>query len=248
MKYKFLLIFLFFQFELISAQTFDTTYGVAKVVLVETDPWLIVIGSDVPTFTLYENGQIIYKKVVDHKTKYYEVQLTEGKAQDFVKSLCITDSILKQPDYIEATSLTDQPTNILIMNIDTESRKIVYGRLREPGSEAREKVSPYFLSVFDKIIEYESSEAEEWLPDKIEIMFTSYDYSPEEPLKWPVNWPDLNTASTVKRNDNLFSVYLDKKYFREFLALAKSLKEKQAIELNSKRVSVSYRFPFPNMN
>ena len=47
-------------------QEYNEKYGQPIVVLIETDPWLMVIGSDVPTFSLYENGQIIYKKIMNN--------------------------------------------------------------------------------------------------------------------------------------------------------------------------------------
>ena len=38
-------------------QELNEKYGQPVVVLVETNPWLMVIGSDVPTFAHYENSQ-----------------------------------------------------------------------------------------------------------------------------------------------------------------------------------------------
>ena len=60
-KYIFGLLLLFIA-NYSFGQEWNGEYGQPIVVLVETDPWLMVIGSDVPTFALYENGQIITKK------------------------------------------------------------------------------------------------------------------------------------------------------------------------------------------
>ena len=111
-----LTLFLALSFTTLLGQTFNEKYGQPIVTLIETDPWLMVIGSDVPTFALYENGQIIYKKVVDKKWKYFEVTNNRETTQKIIKSLGITDSLMKQQDYIEASSWTDQPTNILLLN------------------------------------------------------------------------------------------------------------------------------------
>jgi len=59
---KILTILLTLNLTVTFGQTFNEKYGKPIVVLIETDPWLMVIGSDVPTFALYESGQIIYKK------------------------------------------------------------------------------------------------------------------------------------------------------------------------------------------
>lgn len=228
-------------------QTFNEKYGQPIVVLIETDPWLMVIGSDVPTFTLYENGQIIYKKVVDRQWKYFEVTNDRETTQKIIKSFGITDSLMKQQDYIEASSWTDQPTNIMLLNFDTVRQISVYGRLRDSKNEARQKTPKDFLTVYDNIIKFEVDSAKEWLPDSVEVMATKYSYSPEKPLKWNKEWSDIKSNTTVKRSDDLYSIYLDKKHFDEFVKLLRSLKEKQAVEINGEKYSLTYRLPFPNL-
>jgi hypothetical protein len=228
-------------------QTFNEKYGQPIVVLIETDPWLMVIGSDVPTFALYENGQVIYKKVIDKRWKYFEVRNDKEATQKIIKSFGITDKLMKQIDYIEASAWTDQPTNIMLLNFDTVRQISVYGRLRDAKNEARKKTPNDFLIVYDNIIKFESDTAKEWLPDTFEVMATKYSYSPEQPLKWNKDWDDINSKTTVKRNDDLYSIYLDKKYFEDFINLLRSVKEKQAVEINGEKYSLSYRLPFPNL-
>lgn len=228
-------------------QTFNEKYGQPIVVLIETDPWLMVIGSDVPTFALYENGQIIYKKVVHKQWKYFEVRNDRETTQKIIKSLGITDSLMKQQDYIEASSWTDQPTNIMILNFDTVRQITVYGQLRDSKNEARQKTPKDFVTVYDNIIKFEVDSAKEWLPDTFEVMATKYSYSPEKPLPWNKEWSDINSSSTVKRGDDLYSIYLDKKYFDDFIKLLRRMKEKQAVEINGEKYSLSYRLPFPNL-
>jgi len=228
-------------------QEWNEKYGQPIVVLIETNPWLMVIGSDVPTFALYENGQIIYKKVVKKRWKYFEVTNDRETTQKIIKSLGITDNLMKQPDYIEASNWTDQPTNILILNFDTLRQISVYGSLGEKKSEARKKTPEDFIIVYDNIKQFESKNAKDWLPDNIEIMLTDYSHSPEKPKEWPENWPNLESKSTIKRNESLYSLYLPKEHFEEFKKLISNLKDKQAIKINGKKFSVSYRFPFPNL-
>lgn len=229
-------------------QEWNEEYGQPIVVLVETNPWLMVIGSDVPTFALYENGQIIYKKVVNKKWKYFEVSNDRETTQKIIKSFGITDSLMNQPDYIEASNWTDQPTNILLLNFDTLRQISVYGSLAEKKGEARKNTPKDFVTVYDNIKKFESKKAQDWLPDNIEIMLTDYSHSPKEPKKWPENWSNLESESTVKRSESLYSLYLPKESFEDFIKLISGLKEKQAVEINGKKFSVSYRLPFPNLN
>lgn len=245
---KGLLTILFSFFLTVSnGQAFNETYGEPIVVLIETNPWLMVIGSDVPTFALYENGQIIYKKVVDKSWRYFEIKNDKETTQKIIKSFGITDSLMKQPDNIEASSSTDQQSNIMLLNFDTIRQISVYGYLSNGKSEARQNTPKDFLTVYDNIKKFEDNNATEWLPDTFEIMATKYGYSPLKPLKWNKEWSDINSKTTVKRGDDLYSIYLDKKYFKEFIELLKSMKEKQAVEINGEKYSLTYRLPFPNL-
>lgn len=140
----------------------------------------MVIGSEVPTFALYENGQIIYKKAVKKEWKYFEVSNDRETTQEIIKSFGITDSLMNQPDNIEASSWTDQPTNILLLNFDTLRQISVYGSLAKKKSEARKKTPQDFIKVYDNIKKFESKGAKDWLPDNIEIMLTDYSHSPNQ--------------------------------------------------------------------
>jgi len=228
-------------------QEWNEKYGQPIVVLIETDPWLMIIGSDVPTFALYENGQIIFTRVIKKKWKYFQVSNDRETTQKIIKSFGITDSLMNQPDYIEVSSWTDQPTNIMLLNFDTLREISVYGNLDEKRSESRKQTPKDFLTVYDNIKKFKDKNAKEWLPENIEIMLTDYSHSPEKPKEWPENWPNLESESTVKRSESLYSLFLQKEHFDDFIKLISDLKEKQAVEINGKKFSVAYRLPYPNL-
>ena len=71
--------------------------------------------------------------------------------------------------------------------------------------------------------------------------------SDSPPKQWPENWPNLESESTVQRSESLYSLYLPKVNFEDFINLISNLNEKQAVEINGKKFSISYRFPFPNL-
>lgn len=226
-------------------QEYDEEYGQPIIVLYQTDPWLMVIGSDVPVFALYENGQIIYRKVVDKKYKYFEVKNDREKTQKIIKTFGITDELVTGKEEYQSSNATDQPTNILLLNFNDFKNISVYGDLNQ--KEDREKTPKEFLTVYDNLLKFEDKTAKEWHPKKMEILTTDYSHSPEKPLQWNKEWSDLNSKDTVNRNEELYSIYLDKKYFPDFILLMKSLNEKQAVEINGKKFSLSYRLPFPNL-
>jgi hypothetical protein len=212
--------------------------------LTEENPWLMVMGSDVPTFALYETGQIIYKTIEKDHLKIYEVELPKEELQKVIQSLLISDNIYKLPNDIEATNWTDQPTNKLALDLNNQKSINVYGSLDE-NSDARKKTPNEFLIVYDKIKKYRSESAKEWLPDKIEVMFWDYNYAPNK-KPWPNKFSDLKSISTIKRG-GMYSVYIDRSDFAEFKKYYVSLGEKEAVEINGEKMAISYRFPFPNI-
>jgi len=247
MRKLFALTFFVLHFTLSFGQHYNKAYGNPIVVLTITNPWLMVIGSDTPYFTIYQNGQIIYKKIIKGRSKFYEVKLTKKQVQSVIKSLNITADIFKLPKEIKTVYATDQPTNELILNFDSVKVVNVYGYLQNEKGEERLKTPKSFLTIYDNILKYKNDSAKAWLPDSVEVMLTSYSYAPEKSLKWPSNWPDLTSKSTIKRGDDLYSIYLDKRYLNDLVKLISSMKEKQAIQITGQKFSISYRFPFPNI-
>jgi len=234
---------IFFLFAAILYSQEQNKYGIPKIVLTEYNPWAMVIGSDSPTFVLYDSGIIIYKDF--DINDIVSVKINSEEMVDFIKSLNLSDSLFLLPNYFSASDWTDQPSNELVLNFDSLKTIYIYGSLRNE-SESREKTPTVLLDIFDKLINYNNNSADVWRPEKIEVMAWDYSYSPEEPVKWPDAWPDLNDKNTVD-NDGLYSIYLDSKYFDDFLNLINNLGEKQAVEIDGKKFAVSYRFPFPNL-
>lgn len=212
--------------------------------MTERNPWSMVIGSDVPTFYLYETGQIIYKNLENEDLKIHEIQLTEQELRKVIQSLSISSDIYNLPNDITVANQTDQPTAELVLDIKTRKTISVYGDL-DSDSEVRKRIPSVFLGVYDNIKKYKNDLAKDWFPDKIEIMFWDYDYAPNKKL-WPKKFPDLRSTSTIKRGD-MYSLYIDKTDFDEFKEYYSSLGEKEAVEINGKKMAISYRFPFPNI-
>lgn len=241
----FLLILTVFSVVAYGQQQYDSTYGKPLIVLVETDPWAMVIGSDVPSFALYENGQIIYQQIENKRVKIYEVTLSKAELQNVIKSFEITDRVFKLPNYIEAASKTDQPTNVLTLNFDSTKIIAVYGRVGT-NPEVRKSAPKQFLAVYDNIKKYKNDSAKAWFPDRFEVMFWDYNYAPNK-RPWVEDFPDLKSPTTVKWDNDMYSVYIDKKNYDEFEKYYSSMGEKQAVEINGKKMAIDYRLPFPNL-
>lgn len=223
-------------------------YGQPLLVLTEINPKLMIPGSDVPSFALYESGHIIYKQQEKGATRYYQTQLAQEQLQELIGSFAITNDLLELPEEQGIDSpVSQQPINELYINFDTTVVKQVGGDLRR-DEKARRQAPAAFLQTFDKIIAYTDQQATEWLPEKIEVLFTDYLQSADKPLKWPASWPDLKSPETIWRSEKLYSVYLDKKHYPEFIKLLQRLDDQQVVEVNGKKFTLSYRLPFPNIS
>lgn len=240
-----LLIILTLLCGITNGQQFNNSYGKPIIVLKETDPWLMSIGSDIASFALYEKGQIIYKSVENKKLKIYEVTLNQNELKKVIQSFSIPKSLYSLKENIIASDWTDQPSNELYLNINKKKTISVYGSLRKKAAE-RKRTPIEFLAVYDNIKKYRNNAAKEWLPNKIEIIFWDYDYAPNK-RKWIKGFPDLNSKTTIKYNNDSYSVFIDKAKFEEFKKYYSKMGEKEAVEINGRKMAISYRLPFPNL-
>ena len=219
------------------------------IILVERNPWAMVIGSDSPTFALYDDGFTIF---YDKKEGYKSVVLSKKE----IKSFKVKKSFYKLKEYYEVIGATDQPDNIIcVWNKGQRKMVDVYGFIRpgERNKEFEEEIQHFrnnvpteFLSLYDKIIKFNHIKSQKWLPERIEVMFWPYEHSPEEPYIWPENWPNIETVGTKKRHKDSYSIYLNSSYYNDLLKILKERKRKQAILMNGRKWAISYRFPFPN--
>lgn len=228
------------------AQETMQAYGQPLLVLTEVNPSIPIPGSDVPSFALYETGHIIYKHQQKGNTRYYQTQLAQEQLQEFIASLGISNELLELAESPEDAAGKNGAVAELYISFDTTVVKQVYGDLRR-DEKARKAAPVPFIRLFDKLIAYHDQQATAWLPEKIEVLFTDDLSSAKKPLKWPAHWPNLKSSDTIWRSEKLYSVYLDRQHYAEFIKLMDRLEDQQAVEVNGKKFTVSYRLPFPNI-
>lgn len=211
--------------------------AVPVVVLLGTDAWAAVIGSDSPIFALYDDGTAIWRRGDGFRT-------TRLKASELAQLYAELNLDGLGPLYgrYEAAPMTDQPeANILDYRRDKPTIVSVYGSLRSP--KVRERIPKAIATVYDKLESFNHSGAN-WLPDKFEVMVWPYEYAPEASIVWPEDLPHLTDASTVKRGDS-YSIYVPSSKLRQVRDLLARRSEKGAIEIGGKKWAVAIRFPFP---
>jgi len=211
-----------------------------------TSPWLEIIGSDSPSFALYENGLVILRAQTK-EAPFLSVQLSPENTSQLLKHLWPDPDFFKLPDYIEADPWkTDQPTNAISLRSGNSFKAVrVYGNLQKNQS-VRAAAPKSFVDLFDRITSYSHEQATPWQPDFVEILLWPFENSALIPVDWPSHWPGLLDFRTKRRGADSYSVYLPSQHFQELKELLRSMKNGQSIRLGGKKWAISYRLPFPH--
>lgn len=215
------------------------------IVLIEQNPWLFVFGADSPSFALYNNGEVIFIKRNDSKKmEYVHVLLDTRTLKETVQKLSPQDDFYNLKDYYDLTGgVTDQITQIFLINLDGKNKKVrVYGNLSS-DKEARKNAPNSILDLFDKLIHYDNENSKKWLPEKIEVMIWPNENARNKSISWPKDWPNLQDKNTKKRREDFYSIYLDSSKYEELLSLGK--RSGGNTEIDGRFWAFSIRFPFP---
>ena len=111
-------------------------------VMIATNPWLMVIGSDTPNFVLYEDGQVVYLKVQPDRTGVYmSKRLEPGEMKAFKSKLASLVPAVAPKKFIDLMpGLSDQPQSRFYLDIDGKRLVTsVYGLASEGLDRAGER-------------------------------------------------------------------------------------------------------------
>ncbi|HVB02324.1 MAG TPA: hypothetical protein VNE41_01270 [Chitinophagaceae bacterium] len=222
-------------------------YGEPLVVLQETRPMVNQANVDDPLFVIYSTGQVIYQHTSDQNPVFYQEKLSKAQTQQLIFDLDLTDTLMTMPDQIMADTARGEPIFQLILNFDTVKSIEVYGNLRDSSAKSRSKVPQVLLSALDHIFRYGNEKDTVWIPDQFEVILTLDDDAEWAPVGWPGTWPQLNDPAVIKRSPDLYSIFMNRQLYKSFLIYLHQLKPGQDTELDGKRFSVSWRFPFPHL-
>ena len=212
------------------------------VVLIERDPWLMVVHSDSPTIVLYDDGQAIFRSSHADESGYMAVQLKPEQVKAMTSQIESREFIQLGKSYV-TSEWTDQPTNELATWANGTRKQVsVYGNLRT-SKEARSKVPSAFLSVFDTLIGFEPP-AHSWAPEVVQVLIWPYDYAPGEVHPWPADWPAYE-ASQPRGGEGLRLLTLPGTELRKLQQFIGALGEKDSVGLGGHKWAISYRIPLP---
>jgi hypothetical protein len=227
-------------------ETFVEDERHAIVLLYEHNPWAMVLGSDSPTFAMYDDGLVIFARTnQEGRPEYASVILSEKERADFLAALPVKQFNELRHEY-ELDLMTDQPTTVLSVGDKTGLKSVrVYGNLRR---SARENDPRAFIEIYRKLKSFADARAVRWMPERIELMIWPYENA-GEPLPWPKNWPDTAHPTTKKRGtskDSInYSIYLMHAQYERLRKQVES-KSADALLINNHKWAFSFRFPFPN--
>ncbi|GGD48072.1 hypothetical protein [Pseudoxanthomonas indica] len=223
-------------------------------VLLTTDPWLMVIGSDTPWFALYDDGLVIYlEQTSKDKFTHMSARLTPTELAS-VKAKLLSYVAEPVPKEINVRpGWTDQPQSKFFVEVDGHTLVTsVYGlgtpaRSEEDlpgGGEGADALPDNIKGLHQYLSEFHVAAATQWIPEQIEVMIWDYSHAPDASIQWPTRWPGLSDPTTRKRRDD-YSIYLPGTEEGALVALLATQKEKGAVEIDGKKWSVAYRYVFP---
>ena len=217
-------------------------------VLIETNPWAMVIGSDTPRVAVYETGEVIYLKVVGESADYRHFQLAPAAFSQLERRLGPVLALAGLKSFYDiAPGVTDQPRSQFYLRDGAhEATAAVYGLMapttRLPGYTSFPGAgAPDVLP--RELLEIDDARSTTWIPSYLEVELWDYSYAPEASVHWPKDWPGLDTAG-VKRGTS-FSIFLPGSQLPRLRALLASRPAKGAVEVSGNKMMASYRYCFP---
>jgi hypothetical protein len=226
-------------------------------VLIQTDPWLMVIGSDTPMAAIYGDGDVVYLERKNGNPSYFHKRLLPKELEKTQATLAGFGDYSKiKSHYNIAPNVTDQPETRIYLNLNGHrfvtrvyglrvSNTPLPGYTVLPGQQEADTLPETLRRLHQYLTSLQFDDATPWQPEHVEVMIWEYEYAPDESIHWPKEWPGLESPSTIRRGDS-YSIFLPGRELPRLRELLKTRKEKGAVEIGGKKWAVSYRYVFPS--
>jgi len=215
------------------------------VMLTEFNPWAMVVGSDTPSFVLYSDGTVIFWSKAENAGRYLTTKLSVSEVDGLVGGLRPRE-LAHLADSYSVDEGTDAPTNVLVIHTeDAPSKKIsVYGSIRLI-TDNQVALPESLKADLIRLDSYSNPSAVVWTPERVEVIVWPFDYARGTSLKWPSDWPGINSSTTVKRKQT-YSIFLPYADWPKLQKLLASRKQTEAVLIDGKKWAYSVGFPFPH--
>jgi hypothetical protein len=216
-------------------------------VLIEHNPWAMVIGADTPRVSLFADGTVIRLEPQGEKTapRLMVSQLTAAELAKVRSAVRPAAAFWKlEKHYNVVPGVTDQMTTELVVYDGKRFNDVsVYGY--SSVKDASDRVPAEFERLCKLLIALKPRHAVPWQPRWLEVMVWPYEHSPGAPLTWPAKWPNFKSRLAFPQKGEMCSLILpgsEERALREFLA---GRGERQAVAIDGKKWSVEYRPVMP---
>lgn len=221
------------------------------VVMLVSDPWIWVIGSDTPKFVLYDDGQVIQLvKESERQAAYFWKQLPQPELVQLLGKIKACGPFPKKADRVVLTEATDMPETSIFVDLEGGRYvRSVYGLSwggegNVPGRNRAVKVPKEVNALVKLLSQMTIPGMQKWVPRYVEAMVWPYEYAPEASIHWPKAWPGLSSDKAIKRQGS-YSIFLPGSEMERISAFLSRRKEKGAVEIDGRKWAVSIRNVFP---
>ncbi|MDC0740091.1 hypothetical protein [Polyangium mundeleinium] len=216
-------------------------------VLRERNPWLMVLGSDVPTIVVYEDGLVVYHKLVGDKAEALTVNVGAEAARKLVEELA-TAEFMALPAQISVTDATDQPrVGIALRQGSQWKYASVEGITRNGKATAGETgVAPaVFVRAYQRLANFHAPGATPWAPETIEIMLWDFSHARTPPLPWPAGIP-APPADVKAPKEGVYHHHVPGRHEAATRAFIASLEQSQGVSVGGASASIGVRRVVPS--
>jgi hypothetical protein len=236
----------------------STEEGKPIAVLRELSPWAARSGQ--PTFVLYADGSVIWRKgLVDPDAPYLTVRLTGKEFERLRKDLAPTDSFMKLKSFYDLTpNVTDQPAAEIYLAQEGRAKLVTVVGIKPngytspafavlPTDRRADSIPAEFHRLYETMSAFESAGATTWKPKYLQVRVWPFDHAKDASLPWPASWPDLKDART-EQQDQIYLLYFPaelEESLKKFLAERGSTRPAL---INGRKWSVTYRYVLPGMS
>jgi len=204
-----------------------------------------------PTFVLYEDGLVIFKKGKD-SLEFFSAQLTPEQMSALLEGWSSEEFLRLSEELYSTNNQLEQPVSLIRYWQDHAMKTVrVSGAIRD-SAEDRRKVPPAFLMIFDRLTAFCPEPARPWEPELLELHVIPYTNAKGEPVRWPTEWPDITDETTQDKTayfgrGETYHIYLDGDQRDALERLLAGLNEKQAVLMHERQWHVSpFRYCLPS--
>jgi hypothetical protein len=208
----------------------------------------MVIGSDTPKIAIYEDGHVIFLRLVEGKrAQYFHTKLSSEDLAEIIDRLASFGDYPELKPFYRLTSWTDNPTTKVYISIDANLLVTsVYGLsylypLQEKWN--LEELPKTIEDLHSYLTSLDFPDAKPWSPKYVEVMLWK-GAGMGRSAKWPTGWPGLDSPNALQRG-RAYSIFLPGEKLPELEALLISDKGIRPVSIDGKRWAVSWRFTFP---